>query len=161
MGRRELPALGGFVSDDYSGNVQTLPRATVNGVAPSSGGDGRGKRIANRTPWIDLPEPFDNLRVRIWLDYPQEIADFLTKPETETQEQANQRVMEFLKSVILQHDGWEDDDGAVLPQPDTDEFWERIPTPLGRALSESFFAELEAGNSRASRRTRRKNWRKR
>lgn len=134
--------------------------ASPNGPAPMPPADPRGKRIANRTPWIDLPEPFDNLRVRVWLDYPQEVADLLSPPPDETPEQASERITRFLKEVILQHDGWEDDAG-VLPQPDTDEFWERIPTPLGRAIAECFFDELAAGNSRASRRAKRRSFRRR
>jgi hypothetical protein len=93
----------------YTGSVQTLPQARMNGAADTA--DTRGKRIANRTPWLDLPEPYDNLRVRVWLDYPQEIAELLTAPAEETPEQASARMMEFFKGVILQHDGWEMDDG--------------------------------------------------
>jgi hypothetical protein len=50
---------------------------------------------------------------------------------------------------------------ALLPGPDTDEFWQRISTPLGRAVVERFFAELQGNESRASRRTKRKNWKRR
>jgi hypothetical protein len=148
--------------DPYSGNVQTLSQARVNGMAPDTG-DSRGKRVANRTPWLALSEPYDNLQVRVWLDYPQEIAELLTKPsDDETPAAASARMMEFFKGVILQHDGWElDDNLGPLPQPDTDEFWERIPTPLGRAVGQAFFEEIERGNSRASRRANRKNWRRR
>lgn len=147
--------------DTYPGVVQALPqRPHVNGAAEP--GDARGKRIANRTPWLDLPEPFDNLRFRAWLDYPQDVAEWLTAVPDETPEQAAERIMSFLRSVILQHDGWEmDDDLGPLQQPDTDEFWQRIPTPLGRAISERFFEELQAGNSRGSRRMKRRNWKRR
>lgn len=156
--------------DDTYPGIQTLPTARVNGVAES--GDGRGKRIADRTPWLNLPDPFDNLRVRVWLDYRQDVADLLTAPGPkpdgspgETPAETSERVMEFLKTVILQQDGWDDGlegepihdragnpikekDGTYkcygpLPQPDTDEFWERISTPLGKAISERFFKELE------------------
>jgi hypothetical protein len=123
-------------------------------------GDARGKRIANRTPWLDLPEPFDNLQIRAWLDYPQEIAELWTAPDNETKEAASARILEACKNVFLEHDGWEDEDG-LLPGPDTDEFWQRISTPLGRAVVERFFAELQGNESRASRRTKRKNWKRR
>lgn len=153
--------------DTYAGNVQTLPRSHVNGMAEP--GDARGKRIANRTPWLDLPDPYDNLRVRVWLDYPQEVAELLTAPPAnadgtpgETPDEQSARIMEFLKAVILQHDGWEMDDGeGPLPQPDSDDFWRRIPTPLGRAVSERFFEELSGNSSRASRRRKFKNSRRR
>lgn len=170
--------------DTYTGSVQALPiRPNVNGHADAAAPDGRGKRIANRTPWLDLPAPFDNLEFRAWLDYPQEIAEYLTAPKDETPENATARMMDFFKGVILQHDGWDDGregqpmydrDGnpikdnkgnpvlyGPLPQPDDDEFWERISTPLGRAIGLRFFEEIEKGNSRASRRANRKNWKRR
>lgn len=149
------------------------PVATVTPTPVAAKIDARGKRIANRSPWLDLPPPFDNLQFRAWLDYPREIADLLVAPANETPEDAAARSMEFYKSVILEHDGWEDgrehqinpeteQPYGALPQPDKDEFWERISTPLGRAISERFFGELEAGNvSRASQRWKRKNSRRR
>lgn len=153
--------------DDTYPGIQTLLTPRVNGGAEP--GDTRGKRIANRTPWLDLPEPYDNLKVRVWLDYPQEIAELLTAPGPkpdgspgETPEEASERIMEFLKGVILQHDGWDmgDDEGA-LQSPDTDDFWRRIPTALGRVISERFFEELQVGNSRGSRKMKRRNLRRR
>lgn len=140
----------------------------MNGRAPEPpANDPRGKRIANRTPWLDLPEPFDNLQIRAWLDYPQEIAEYWTAPGPkadgtpgETPEEASARILEACKNVFLEHDGWEDDDGP-LPGPDTDEFWQRISTPLGRAVVERFFEELQGNASRASRRMKRKNWKRR
>lgn len=143
-----------------------LEHMRVNGH-DAGAGDVRGKRIANRTPWLDLPEPFDNLQIRAWLDYPQEIAEMWTAPGPkldgtpgETPEEASVRILEACKNVFLEHDGWEDDDGP-LPGPDTDEFWQRISTPLGRAVVERFFEELQSFQSRASRRAKRKNWKRR
>lgn len=147
--------------DSYSGTVATLAgRPAVNGMAEPA--DSRGKRIANRTPWLDLPEPYDNLRFRAWLDYPAEVTQLLTPKPDETAEETSARGLEFLKAVILQHDGWElDDNLGPLPQPDTDEFWDRIPNDLGVRIGERFREEIQAGNSRASRRARRKTWKRR
>lgn len=118
--------------------------------------DARGKRIANRTPWLDLPEPFDNLKIRVWLDYPQDVAFLWTPVENETKDAATKRVMEACKSVFLAHDGWEDEDGEIMPQPDTDEFWQRISTPLGAALVTRFFSEINGNpTSGASRKRKR------
>lgn len=150
------------MSDDtYSGTIATLAgRAAVNGQADP--GDARGKRVANRSPWLDLPEPYDNLKIRVWLDYPAEVTQLLTPVKDETPEQTSARGLEFLKAVILQHDGWElDDDQGPLPQPDTDEFWDRIPNDLGVKIGERFREEMESGNSRGSRRAKRKNWKRR
>ena len=168
--------------------IPTLPRAesddemTVPPVEPSpakmptpiAGPDVRGKRIMNRTPWLDLPDPFDNLRIRVWLDYPRDVAELWTTQEGETAEEASERMLEACRSTFLEHDGWEDgregetnpETGKAygpLPQPTEAEFWARIPTPLAKALIVRFGEELnppedaKLGNgSRASRKPRRR-----
>jgi hypothetical protein len=119
--------------------------------------DQRGNRIANRTPWLSLPAPFDNLEIQAWLDYPKDVADLWTPKDGETVQERSKRVMSACQSVFLAHRGadggpWEDEDG-VLPGPEIEEFWNRISTPLGSAIVTAFFAEI-SGNptSRVSRR---------
>lgn len=132
---------------DLPGNVVGIRRT-----------DPRGSMIANRTPWIPLPEPFDNLEIRAWLDYPKEIADLWAPKKDETEQQIERRMLEACKNTFLDHRGretlepWEDEEGP-LPGTDTDEFWKRISTPLGAKIVTSFFEEM-AGNrpSRVSRR---------
>ena len=115
--------------------------------------DSRGKRIMNRTPWLDLPDPFDNLRIRVWLDYPRDVAELWTSQEGETAEEASERMLDACRSTFLEHDGWEDgredemnpetgEEYGALPQPTTTEFWARIPTPLAKALIVRFGEEL-------------------
>lgn len=157
------------MSDEtYSGNIQTLPRAVVNGTAqegtPSR--DMRGDDITTRAPWLGLTEPYDNLEVRVWLSYPQEVADILTVPQDDTPEQQAQRGLEFLKTVVLAHRGanggpWRLD-GKELPSPDTDEFWQIVPNELAMAIGERFWDEVKRGNeSRALRRRKLKSSRRR
>jgi hypothetical protein len=35
-----------------------------------------------------------------------------------------------LRKIVLEHNGWIDEDGQPLPIADSDEFWERIPDVL-------------------------------
>lgn len=152
--------------DSYPG-IATLPqRPAVNGTAPDPNRDTRGDDITTRAPWLELPEPYDNLEIRVWLSYPQEVQDLLIFPDDATQDQKNQRGAEFLKTVILAHRGanggpWRLN-GKELSPPDTDEFWEQIPNELGVAIGERFWDEVKRGNeSRALRRRKFKSSRRR
>lgn len=143
--------------------------------------------IADRTPWLDLPAPWDNLEIRAWLDYPKDVADLWTKPENESPEDANDRVMMACQQIFLDHraaclpgvdanghehasdpqlcrqihEPWQDAQGALPPPQDRD-FWERISTPLGAAIVTRFFEEMQGNPThRSSRRWKRKGSRRR
>jgi hypothetical protein len=139
----------------------------TNGRADAPRAGQRGNRIANRTPWVRLDDPYDNLEVRVWLDYPQWVADLWLDPQKdETTEQFTARRMEACKNVFMDHRGedggpWEDDDG-ILPTPDNDDFWQRIPNQLAAAMIRAFGDELRGNpTNRASRRRKQKNWQRR
>lgn len=122
-------------------------------VTPLPNRDPRGSRIANRTVWLDLAEPFDNLQIKAWLDYPREVAVLWTPIDGETTAERGRRTILASRETFLEHRGrdngepWEDEDG-VLPPPTEQEFWERIPTPLGGAIITAFYEEL-SGNRRS------------
>jgi hypothetical protein len=137
--------------DDES--VAPTPRRLERGKRVN---DGRGKRIANREVWITLPAPYDNLKILAWLDFPQSVANQFLAVEGEDPEEATERVLDACKTIFLEHDGWEDHRGALLPQPSDDEFWDRIPTQLAGLIVKALQQEMEGnGGSRASRETRR------
>jgi len=144
--------------------TQTPQPISINGKAPTS--DQRGSRIADRTVWLDLPEPWDNLEIKAWLDYPQEVSLMWMPVRDETPHQAGARMVGACKEVFLDHRGangapWEDEDG-VLPSPKEDEFWERISNPLMKAILERFFEELNTNpTSRSSRKKKRAVWKRR
>lgn len=121
--------------------------------------DPRGSMIANRMVWIQLPEPYDNLEFQAWLDYPREVALDWTPVEGESNRDRGARTIKAARQTFLRHRGvetgtpWQDEEGEI-PDPTTEEFWERIPTALGGAMLTAFFEEM-AGN-RQSRRSRKK-----
>lgn len=154
-------------------------------IAPRQ--DGRGGLIADRMPWLDLPPPWDNLEIRVWLDYPKEIADLWVKPDNETKEDADARVMMACQQIFLDHraacipgrdakgqihsadpqtckavhEPWRDGQGP-LPETQGSEFWERISTPLGAAIVTRFSEEMTINpTSRASRRRKKGSLRRR
>src|SRR4051812_9230396 len=75
---------------------------------PRRRGDARGGMVADRTPWLDLPRPYDNLEFRAYLDYPKSVDDLRTPPANrpdgtpgETPEEMNDRLVFFCQQVIL------------------------------------------------------------
>jgi hypothetical protein len=142
--------------------------------------DARRGMIAQRTPWLDLPFPFDNLEIRVWLDYPKHIADLWTPPDNETADDRAARTMLACQNTFLDHRAacdhrgdpqtcreehepwWLPGDDVPLPECSDSEFWERIPTPLFRAIVDRFVEEIaENPTNRASRRWKRKTSRRR
>ena len=140
--------------DDQDERPTSPPRRIDRTSARGQQSPSRGKRIANREVWLDLPAPYDNLKILAWLDYPQSIANQWVSIDGETPDERSERVMEACKLIFLEHDGWEDSMGP-LPSPSEDEFWERIPTQLGVRIIQRLQREQEGnGPSRASRSTR-------
>ena len=98
--------------------------------------------IPDRVVRLTLPKPWAHLRIWAWLDYPEEVARlFSPKRADETDEEAGERVMEGMRTVITRHDSWRDREG-LLPQPTSRAFWARISTPLARAITDSFFSAM-------------------
>lgn len=99
--------------------------------------------IPDRVLRIALPAPWAHLRIYGWFDYPKEVADRLSPSEGEAPDEAQQRVMEVLREVIVQHDGWKDRRGRVLPQPSSAKFWELIPSALATAIVRQYFGMVK------------------
>lgn len=112
--------------------------------------------IPDRVVRLVLPKPWAHLRIWAWLDYPEDVARlFRPKGPDETDEDAGERMMEGFRTVITRHDSWRDRDG-LLPQPTSKRFWERVSTPLGRAITEAFFSAMRRNpTERASRKGKR------
>src|SRR5262245_21460430 len=72
--------------------------------------------------WVDLPEDeYPGFRFRMWKNYPTHLLDDIRRASEDTP-----RAMAALKAIVLEHNGWGDFDGNLLPQPERDEFWDRI-----------------------------------
>lgn len=118
---------------------------------------GDDQTIPDRVVRLPLPKPWNQLRIWAWLDYPEEVAVlFGPKRADETDDDAGERIMDGLRTVITRHDGWRDRDGK-LPQPSSRTFWRRVSTPLSRAIMEAFFAMIRRNPTpRASQKRKRK-----
>lgn len=149
------------------------PPATVPHTATASVAS--GPRLGRRERWVDLPAEGDDgeaaypgFKIKLWLNYPQHWdqdmlgVNFRPQPDHEgvtlpelrawvDEREAAQR--EAYGRVVLEHNGWLDFEGNVLPQPQDPLFWELIPTELAAtvvALQKQASAELP--NSIANRR---------
>lgn len=79
-----------------------------------------GPRIQRAEEWLDFPAPYTGFRIRAWTDYPKRLFDGVT---TEDQ------IEVVLQQVLLEHNGWQDDEGE-LPQPTDPAFYARVGTNL-------------------------------
>ena len=84
-----------------------------------------------------MPEPYTGFRIRAWVGYPQRLFSDLptVDPDADPAQQAAQaqaaeaQLRAALRQILLEHNGWQDDDGE-LPPPTTDAFYARCPTHL-------------------------------
>jgi hypothetical protein len=118
-----------------NGHVDDGRRAVPSQVVTiPTGGVSWGKK----TSWIDMPDEYAGMKIRIWVNYP---ADF----DVQIQSRNNDIIRATLKQIFLEHNGWTDPEEVAkaaaegrtpvpLPPPTTDEFWNGIPNELAGAL---------------------------
>jgi hypothetical protein len=86
-----------------------------------------GLRIPRREVWADLPEEYAGFRVKLWINYPRRLQDDLRSGDTE-------RVSAALSQLVLEHNGWQDEDGTPLPPTTDPTFWQAIPDELAAVV---------------------------
>jgi hypothetical protein len=100
--------------------------------------------------WVDVPD-YPGYRVKLWINYDRRLAEALNAPlpdppaedatadeqtAYDAQVQARGEAMEAaVKQIVLGHNGWPDEDGNVLPQPQDEAFWERLDQHLAAVLA--------------------------
>lgn len=99
------------VEDPPEGLVVRQPREEYSST-------GRGTLIPRNEEWMRLPEPYENMLLLMWVDFPKRLARAIDSRQ-------EQEVLQAAKRIILGHNSWEDDEG-ILPDPGKDEFWERL-----------------------------------
>lgn len=91
-------------------------------VAPSA----PGLVMPRREIWMDLPEEYPGWKIRVWANCPHRLWAALDNG-------AGIAVAEFMAAcyaVILEHNGWCDEDGNPYPPANTPEFWDEVPNEL-------------------------------
>ena len=106
-----------------------------------------GLRIPKRETWVALPEEYPGFRIKLWINAPKRVVDTLSQGE--------EGARAMLRQCVTEHNGWLDEDGAPLPQPTQDGFWDTIPTELATLIitlyQEAVFALPNSILSRKSR----------
>lgn len=96
-------------------------QAAPNGVATQL------VQIPRREVWIDLPEEYAGLRVKVWVNFPRALL-------LELQSSDNDRLAAALGKIVLEHNDWADSDGVALPEPANAAFWQLIPDELAGVI---------------------------
>jgi hypothetical protein len=114
-------------------------------TGPAPNGGAALLPVPRRTAWVpeendDRPEArafaeaYPGMRVRLWINYPKRLQAEISPAGVEDADERERRAREALKKIVLEHNGWADEDGAALPPPSDDGFWETIPDELAAGL---------------------------
>jgi hypothetical protein len=88
--------------------------------------------------WVDVDD-YPGYRVKLWVNYPRHLKSAfepLDPDEVESLEgedlerfiaERKAKVEEALAAIVLEHNGWPDEAGNVLPPPQAAGFWDAIP----------------------------------
>lgn len=124
----------GHTADD--GSV-ALPPGHLLVMAGGRDGADQPVRLPKITRWIDLPGEYDGLKIRCWVNSPNRLIAELQSGEED-------RIKAALCRLIIEHNGWADDDGAPLPPPTEHGFWSEIPTELAALIIQTFVEAVVA-----------------
>ena len=67
----------------------------------------QGPRIPRRELWLDVPE-YPGFRAKMWANHPQRLARDLQSKDVE-------RIASALSAIVLEHNGWCDEEGDPYP----------------------------------------------
>lgn len=96
-----------------------------------------GPRIPRREAWLDMPGEYGQagFKARVWLNYPQRLAQELASEDQE-------RIKAALTLMVLEHNGWCDEDGTPFPPATDPAFWDAIPNELAGCVVGALMAEV-------------------
>jgi hypothetical protein len=105
-------------------------------------------RMPRIEEWIDVPG-YPGFQVKVWANAPQRVLGDLVSGDSE-------RVSASLSALVLEHNGWVDDQGEPLPPADDPTFWqsEDLPRHLAVRVLQAIEEAISRPNSAAARRPR-------
>jgi hypothetical protein len=93
-----------------------------------------GPRVRRREEWVALPEPYQGFRFRLHVN---------ASTRTWMRVAAGGDDAEAaLRSLVLEHNGWCDEEGAPYPPATEAAFWEEIPTELAALVLKASQVEM-------------------
>ncbi len=107
---------------------EATPEMATNGTMTAAL---NGPRVHRREVWADLPaeaaESYPDFRVKLWANFRRSLLDEITSGD-------NDRVSVALRRIVLEHNGWCDEDGESYPPASDAAFWDAIPTELASLI---------------------------
>lgn len=90
----------------------------------------RAPRVERRIKWVDVPTSnYRGFKIRIWTNFPQRLLDQATGTTDEEEAAA------MMSRIVLEHNGWRDEDDNVFPPTNDPAFWSDIPFELRNAIT--------------------------
>jgi hypothetical protein len=83
--------------------------------------------VPRREAWIDLPEPYSELKMLVWQNYPRRLNYELASRDAG-------RILNALKTIMLGHNNWQSADGVPLPPTSEQRFWDDVSDELVLAV---------------------------
>lgn len=137
----------------------TVTKVNQNGLAEPVAMPGQRSQL---TPprierWLDVPD-YPGYRVKLWINYPRHLRSAFQLPEglEDLEGDALEAVVserkalveQAMAAIVLDHNGWPDQDGNVLPHPTDPTLWELIDQHLMNVvLALAFQAPSQLPNS--------------
>jgi hypothetical protein len=107
---------------------EATPEIVTNGTA---GAAASGPRVRRREVWAELPteaaDSYPDFRVKLWANFRRSLLEEITSGD-------NDRVSVALHQIVLEHNGWCDEDGEPYPPASDAAFWDAIPTELASLI---------------------------
>lgn len=79
--------------------------------------------------WVPLNPPFEGARLHLWCNFPRKL--FLQMMKAGTDPLGS---LEAFRKIVIEHDGWTDAEGTLIPPVTEDEFFESISQDLNNAI---------------------------
>lgn len=116
----------------------------------------RGPRMpGGREKWVTLPDPYEDMRIRLWINYPNRLNDDLASGDDDL-------IYGALAQIVLEHNDWHDEDGDPLPvlsRGNVDQmrkFWRTIPNECAQVISTLIGTEVGKASASLTNRQQRR-----
>lgn len=94
--------------------------------------------------WLDVPD-YPGYRVRLWINHPRHLRSAFEPPAEGIEDLEGDALQEYiaerkvliegaLAAIVIEHNGWPDEDGNVLPQATDPTIWDRMDQHLANIV---------------------------
>ncbi len=109
--------------DDGPQRIVNLPQAQLDSMQRAN-----GPKVRRREKWIQIKdEAYEGFEFRIWVNYPQRL-------DIDIRSGDEDKIRAAMQVIVLEHNGWLDEEGNPYPQPTEAEFWNLISNELAAVI---------------------------